>query len=199
MKKVLIAVDETKGSKATLLVFYNFVVSAADVILLHVEKLEGRSPMIDMLGEAELSTLKESLEGTEHKRSLDTKAEKILNHYKNELEGVGFTGARTLIREGHPADEILRVAEEENVDLIILGYTRRRWLNRLFAGSVAEDVLKSSKVPVLAAKRFLMYEDTHTMKSAFSTIIATAGLLFGVLLLSMFILGIILDRKEFLP
>jgi len=34
--------------------------------------------MVDMLGDAELSTLKESLNGTEYKDSLDEKADKIL-------------------------------------------------------------------------------------------------------------------------
>lgn len=199
MKKVLIAVDDTKGSKAALLVFFNFVVSTAEVILLHVEKLEGRSLMIDMFGEAELSTLKESLKGTEYKESLDIKADKILDYYKRELETAGLSNIKTVMREGHLTDEILKVAEEEGAELIIVGYSRRRWLNKLFTGGVDEDVLKNAKVPVLAAKRFLIYEDTHSWSNTYSTIVTTAGVLFGLLLLSMFVLGIILEKNEFLP
>lgn len=152
MKKVLIAVDDTKGSKAVLSVFQNLVRPPEEVILVHVEKLEGRSLMIDMLGEAELSTLKESLKGTEYKEELDRKAEKVLNYYRKELENGGLIRVKTVIREGVPADEILRVAEEEEVDLIITGSNGKKGMLRLITGCVSKDVEKSSKVPVLVGK-----------------------------------------------
>jgi len=152
MKKVLIAVDETKGSKAVLSVFKNLVRPPQEVLLLHVERLEGKSIMIDMLGQAELSTLKESLEGTEHKEALDRNAQKILNYYKRELEDGGLITVRTLIREGIPADEISKVAEEENVDLIIMGSNGKRGLMRLVTGCVSKEVENNASVPVLVAK-----------------------------------------------
>jgi len=70
MKKVLIAVDDTKGSKAVLSVFKNLVRPPQEVLLLHVQRLEGKSLMIDMLGEAELSTLRESLKALSIRKSL---------------------------------------------------------------------------------------------------------------------------------
>lgn len=152
MKKVLVAVDETKASKLVLSVFNNLVRSPEEVILLHVERLEGRSLMIDMLGEAELSTLRESLKGTEYKDELDRKAEKILNYYKKEIEGAGLFSVRTMVREGIPSEEILKVAEEENADLIIMGCNGAKGLQRLVTGSMSKDVEKGSKVPVLVAK-----------------------------------------------
>lgn len=152
MKKVLIAVDETKGSKAVLSVFKNLVRPPQEVLLLHVERLEGKSIMIDMLGQAELSTLKESLSGTEYKEKLDTKAQKILNYYKRELEDGGLITVRTLIREGIPADEISKVAEEENVDLIIMGSNGKKGLMRLVTGCVSKEVENIASVPVLVAK-----------------------------------------------
>jgi len=152
MKKVLIAVDETKGSKAVLSVFRNLVRPPEEVLLLHVERLEGKSLMIDMLGEAELSTLKESLKGTEYKEELDKNAQKVLNYYKRELEDGGLIRIRTLIREGIPADEISKVAEEENVDLIIMGSNGKRGLMRLVSGCVSKEVEKHAAVPVLVAK-----------------------------------------------
>jgi nucleotide-binding universal stress UspA family protein len=112
-----------------------------------VERLEVRSMMIDMLGEAELSTLRESLKGTEHKEKLDKKAEKILNYYKKEMENGG------LVREGIPSDEILKVAQEENVHLIITGCNGKTGLNRLITGCVSKDVEKNARVPVLVAKQ----------------------------------------------
>ncbi|MEW6410455.1 MAG: universal stress protein [Nitrospirota bacterium] len=151
MKKILIAVDETKGSKAVLSIFHNMVRPPEKVILLHVERLEGRSRMIDMLGDAEMSTLKEMLRGTEYKEALDRKAEKILNYYRKELESGGLIDVKTVVREGHPVEEILRVAHEENVELIILGYNRRGWFDKLITGCVPRDVERRSKIPVVIA------------------------------------------------
>lgn len=152
MKKVLIAVDETKGSKAVLSVFQNLVRPPEEVILVHVERLEGGSMMIDMLGKAEMSTLKESLKGTEYKEALDRKAEKVLNYYRKALEDGGLIRVRTIIREGIPADEILKVAEEEDVDLIITGHNGKKGLFRLVTGCVSKEIEKSSKVPVLVGR-----------------------------------------------
>jgi universal stress protein A len=152
MKKVLIAVDDTKGSKAVLSVFRNLVRPPEEVLLLHVERLEGKSLMIDMLGEAELSTLKEQLKGTEYKEELDRKAQEVLNYYKRELEDGGLISVRTILREGIPAEEITKVAEEENVDLIITGSNGKRGLTRLISGCVSKEVEKHAAVPVIIAK-----------------------------------------------
>jgi len=56
MKTVLIAVDDTKGTKGALSTFTEFCTYYTDsqVILVYVEKLEGRSLMDEMLGEPEL-------------------------------------------------------------------------------------------------------------------------------------------------
>ncbi len=152
MNKVLIAVDDTEGSKSVLSVFRNMVRPPESVVLVHVERLEGRSLMIDMLGDAELSTLRESLEGTEHKEALDRKAEKILNYYKKEMESVGLFSVKTIVRDGIPSEEIIRVAEEEGVDLIITGCNGKTGIHRLVTGCVSKDVEKNAKVPVLVAK-----------------------------------------------
>ena len=152
MKKVLIAVDDTKGSKAVLSVFKNLVRPPEEVILLHVERLEGRSLMIDMLGDAELSTLRESLKGTEYKEELDRKADRILSYYKKELEDGGLISIKTIIRDGIPSDEILKVAEEENVEFIITGCNEKKGLNRLITGCGSKDVERNANVPVLVAR-----------------------------------------------
>lgn len=152
MKKVLIAVDDTKGSKAVLSVFKNLVRPPEEVVLLHVERLEGKSLMIDMLSESEISTLKESLKDTDHKEALDRNAQKILNYYKKELEDGGLISVRTIIREGIPGDEITKVAEEENVDLIIVGSNGKKGFMRLLTGCVSKDVEKNATVPVFVAK-----------------------------------------------
>lgn len=152
MKKVLVAVNDTKGSKAIFSVFRNLVKPPDEVVLLHVEKLEGRSLMIDMLGEAELSTLRESLQGTEYKENLDRKAAQILNYYKKELESGGLISIKTIIKEGIPEDEIVKVAEEEMVDMIIVGDSGSKGITRFITGCVSKEVERNSAVPVLLGK-----------------------------------------------
>jgi nucleotide-binding universal stress UspA family protein len=152
MNKVLIAVDSTKSSMSVLGVFRNLVRPPKEVLLLHVKRLEGRSLMIDMLGEAELSTLKESLKGTEYKEKLDRAGEMVLENYRKELEAIGLFSVRTLIREGMPADEILKLAEEEKVDLIVIGSSGKKGMDRLITGCVIRDVERHAAVPVIVGK-----------------------------------------------
>ncbi|HYA26879.1 MAG TPA: universal stress protein [Thermodesulfovibrionales bacterium] len=153
MRKVLVVVDEMRSSEPVVSVFDNLVRPPEEVILLYVERLEGRSLMIDMLGEAELSTLRESLSETEYKEKLDRRAEKVLSHYKKKFSNGGLVKITTIIREGIPAEEVARVAEEENVELVIIGSDRERGLNRLIFGCVSEQVERSAGVPVVVAKK----------------------------------------------
>lgn len=61
-------------------------------------------------------------------------------------------GLRALLREGDPANEILAAAEDENVRMIVMGTHGRRGLAHLFLGSVAEQVIRKSNVPVLTVR-----------------------------------------------
>jgi nucleotide-binding universal stress UspA family protein len=185
MKKVLIAVDDTKASKAVLTTFHNSVRQPEEVILLHVERLAGRSLMIDMLGETELSTLKDAVHGTEHKEVLDKKAGKILDYYMKELKGSGLFNVKTVIREGVPAEEILKTADAEGVELIILGYSGRKGINRIIAGSVSKDVGKNARVPVLVAKKAPVCEEPYSWRDAFAAVSVTTAVVFGLFLLGV--------------
>ena len=49
---------------------------------------------------------------------------------------------------GYPADEILRYAEENAVDLILMASHGRSGIKRWVMGSVADKVLRASKIPV---------------------------------------------------
>jgi len=56
------------------------------------------------------------------------------------------------LREGMPAEEILRVSREKKVDLIALSTHGRGGVVRLIAGSVAEEVLRKTEVPLLVTR-----------------------------------------------
>jgi len=54
----------------------------------------------------------------------------------------------TKIVEGYPAEVILKVADEQNCDVIIMGTHGKGIITHTFLGSVAERVLRRSRKPV---------------------------------------------------
>ena len=55
---------------------------------------------------------------------------------------------RTFLLEGFPPEEILKLAERENVDLIVLGSRRRSSVERWLTGRTSDEVIRNSKCPV---------------------------------------------------
>lgn len=77
-------------------------------------------------------------------------AEKTMETYLNEnFSGVEAEGR---VVTGYAAEEILRVAEEDKVDLIVMGTHGRVGIDRILFGSVAEKVVKNSAIPVLTIR-----------------------------------------------
>ena len=64
-------------------------------------------------------------------------------------DGVTATG---VIKVGVPVDEINRAVDEHKIDLVVMGTHGRTGLRHLMAGSVAERVVRSSRVPVLTIR-----------------------------------------------
>lgn len=54
--------------------------------------------------------------------------------------------------KGTPAEKILEYAEENNVGLIVMGTQGLTGVKRFLIGSVAENVLRHSKVPVMIVR-----------------------------------------------
>jgi nucleotide-binding universal stress UspA family protein len=153
MKSVLLAVDDSKGSQATIDTFLKLFhcVRPETVALLYVEKIEGRSLMDEMLGMAELSTLKDELKGTAFQDALDKRAKAVLDHYQQQLQQQGVQGVRPVVRQGHPSEEILGAAKESGAELIIIG-SRGKRMHTLLMGSVSREIANRAEVPVLIAR-----------------------------------------------
>jgi nucleotide-binding universal stress UspA family protein len=62
---------------------------------------------------------------------------------------MGITVSKKLV-EGHPAEEIIKEAQED--DLIVMGSKGRTGLDRLLLGSVAENVARHASCPVMIVK-----------------------------------------------
>lgn len=58
----------------------------------------------------------------------------------------------TEIREGVPHEEILEYAEENDIDLVVMGTHGRTGEKKRIVGSVAEEVVRAAEMPVLTAR-----------------------------------------------
>lgn len=61
-----------------------------------------------------------------------------------------------VIIAGHPVVEILKFLESEDIDLIIMGTHGRSRMEHVIFGSVAENVVKKSPVPVLTINPYML-------------------------------------------
>lgn len=83
-----------------------------------------------------------------------------LNIARMALEGQGLR-VLTHVRYGSPARQILEVAEEEQVNLIILGAQGKTLGQELLLGSVAYEVVRGATTPVLIQKALVVREMGH--------------------------------------
>jgi universal stress protein A len=60
--------------------------------------------------------------------------------------------ARSILGHGHPAKEIIRIAEEEKVEMVVIATHGHTGWHHLLLGSVAEKVIRHSPCPVLAVR-----------------------------------------------
>jgi nucleotide-binding universal stress UspA family protein len=159
MNRILLAVDDTKGSVSVVDILNSLLGECVGggcvprkIILLYVQKLEGRSIMDGLLlSSSETETLKESLQGTEYQEKLNQQADKVLGYFKELLAKQGFSGVEPLVRQGHPAEEILKAAHENNVEMIVMG-SRGKRLQNLWMGSISREVANNAKMAVLIAR-----------------------------------------------
>jgi len=71
-----------------------------------------------------------------------------LDRLQAELEGRGLT-VETRLAMGDPADELVKVSEEQGVDLIAMSTHGHRFVKDVLLGATADKVRHLVKVPVL--------------------------------------------------
>src|SRR5690606_11161979 len=83
--------------------------------------------------------------------SLKNQWQKALDYVKDlgKMKGINV---ESVLLEGHPADELIQYAEENKMDIIVMGTLGRTGLDRLLLGSVAGNLVRHSKVPVMVVR-----------------------------------------------
>jgi len=75
-------------------------------------------------------------------------------------EAIAAEGIESKIRieVGNPIPKLLRIAEEEKVDLIIAGRKKRTMLGKVYVGSHTLELIRRSTVPILVSKYMVRFE-----------------------------------------
>jgi nucleotide-binding universal stress UspA family protein len=81
-----------------------------------------------------------------------TRAERLVNDAAQQAQARGVRDVRTLLREGDPTKAILEVAQQEGVDLIIMGRRGLSDLAGLLLGSVTHKVTHLAECACLTVK-----------------------------------------------
>ena len=147
MKKVLIALDFDPTAQKVAEVGYSFARSlGAEVILTHVivdpiyySSVES-FPLIGYTGS--LITPLQIPDVEETKKESGLFLDKIKLH-------LGDESIQTFIEEGDFADSIVKTAKKLHAEMIIMGSHSQKWLENIVMGSVTEEVLRQSEIPLL--------------------------------------------------
>ncbi len=82
---------------------------------------------------------------------LRQEGDEATKYVADKAEAEGLDVERNTV-EGHPADEIIKYAEKNSISLIVMGTLGKSGLDRFLLGSVAEKVVRTSKIPVLVVR-----------------------------------------------
>jgi nucleotide-binding universal stress UspA family protein len=73
--------------------------------------------------------------------------------YVEDMAKIEGLNIKKWILQGHPAEEILKLAEEQSIDLIVMGTLGRGGFEKFLLGSVADKVIRNSGIPVLTVRK----------------------------------------------
>jgi len=126
--------------------------NAEEVVVLHViHPLEFSLPAFDDPFALDVATIYAHI--PEIERAILESHEKALKEIEKELSSLGFK-VKTVMTVGDPKEEIVRVAKEEKVSVIVIGYHGKSLLERILEiGSTAKAVISKAECPVLVVKK----------------------------------------------
>lgn len=147
MKKILIALDYDPTAQTVAETGHKLAKAMkARTILLHVisdatyYSSLNYSPIMGFGGFSSIDTIQ-----TETAEELKKVAQNYLDKSKQHL---GDEKIQIVVRSGDFGETILKTATDLNVDIIVMGTHSRRGLKKILVGSVAENVLHHSLIPL---------------------------------------------------
>ncbi len=118
----------------------------AEVLLLHVlETVIAPNPLYAHYYPTELLT-------PEVRARAETAAHEALLERVPKIGPLAQVSHRVVVAHGMPAEEIIRSAQDERADLLVISTHGRTGLKRFFLGSTAERVIRHVQCPVLVVR-----------------------------------------------
>ena len=126
----------------------------AKIIMVHV--VEPISESVRAVINAYLSKeLTDEVQKEGMKEVLTSMKERLGKFYQDECDKNDHSRVKeVIVVAGKPSEEILRVAEEDNVDMIIMGKSTRKVRGVRIMGSTARRVSRMSSLPVLVVPNY---------------------------------------------
>lgn len=146
-RKILVAIDGSKASSHAAEHAINLAQRyKASLIILHVLHLK-------TLRQISSSFITAPTFGLEEAKELKARAKKWTENINKNAMTNGLVSKTKIIEEATSiVGSIVESAEEEGVDLIVVGTTGKTGFRRLLLGSVAQGVLAYAHCPVLAVR-----------------------------------------------
>ncbi len=82
------------------------------------------------------------------RKALKNQGQQAVDYIKNLGEAKGIN-VQSILLEGNPSEELIRYANEEKMDIVIMGTHGKIGVNRMLMGSVAGNLVRHSKIPVM--------------------------------------------------
>ncbi len=139
-KKVLFCTDFSKNSDCAF--DYAFGIAKRDEGVLYILNVIPTTPdpyhLERWLTKEQLDKMKSTLKEDREKRFND----QYLNHIKDK------TKVKIVTKSGREDEKILKFAQKEKIDIIVIGTHGRTGIEHVFLGSVAEKIIRRSPIPV---------------------------------------------------
>lgn len=155
IKRILYATDLSKNARFA----FSYAVSLANrygagITLLHV--LEDVSPyadslVINILGKERWEELRKSNE-EEVLGTIRQRLEQFCDEVSRDLPECPFITDQVLVKIGNPVDEILKLANMDDYDIVVMGAHGHGFIGDAMMGSISRRVLRRCKKPVLVVR-----------------------------------------------
>jgi len=129
----------------------DYSMRAAEYGISIAKMLDAQIMVVYVIDDVVLDQISKVTEHEDVERELKQDGQRHINYVLGlaEKESVKAT---SLLAKGRPFDQIVHLAKEQNMDLIVMGTYGLKGAERILIGSVAERVIEYSPCPVLVVK-----------------------------------------------
>jgi len=142
-KKILVPTDGSENAERAGEYAISLAdISGADIILLNVID----TIYLDSIPQPDV---RESVD-----EDLRSGVKRVVEHFEKKIEENQCNGTcknvnfKVLIKEGKPADVILKTIDEEEIDQVVIGKSGKQGLEKLLLGRTTDKVVKEATIPV---------------------------------------------------